>query len=581
MKACFQSVPKSRYQNVSEEKRDGATYTPIILADFVAKQIVDVVNKKKFISPIKILDPAVGDGQLLISLLRSLKHLGSFNVEIYGFDTNSNALEIARNKIKMEFPHINCNFWNKNFLDDVSLQLDKYKTPNLFETVLDQYYDVVIANPPYVRTQIIGGTQAQKIAKEFGLSGRVDIYYAFILCIASVLDPQGVAGIITSNRFMTVKSGISVRKAILNNFNIRHVWDLGDTKLFSAAVLPAVLLVEGRNTLKENFTAFTSIYETKNPAQEFADNPIEAISKQGNIKISDGRNFLVQHGELNSNINNGGIWSITTAKIDSWLKTVESHTWATFRDIGDIRVGVKTCADKVFIRSDWQKMSEVEKPELLKSLTTHHIARQFKPIETKQPKQILYPHEVIEGHRNAVDISLYPRSKAYLELYRTQLEDRKYVINAGRKWYEIWVPQDPSAWQYPKLVFRDISEKPTFWIDLSGSVINGDCYWLMSKNPQNIDLLWLAVAVANSTFIENFYDYRFHNKLYAGRRRFITQYVEHFPIPNPQSYIGRSIIQKAKDIYNLIPSIEADITWRELDAMIWESFGLAIEEISR
>ena len=356
---------------------------------------------------------------------------------------------------------------------------------------------------------------------------------------------------------------------------------MGDTKLFSAAVLPAVLLVEGRNTLKENFTAFTSIYETKNPAQEFADNPIEAISKQGNIKISDGRNFLVQHGELNSNINNGGIWSITTAKIDSWLKTVESHTWATFRDIGDIRVGVKTCADKVFIRSDWQKMSEVEKPELLKSLTTHHIARQFKPIETKQPKQILYPHEVIEGHRNAVDISLYPRSKAYLELYRTQLEDRKYVINAGRKWYEIWVPQDPSAWQYPKLVFRDISEKPTFWIDLSGSVINGDCYWLMSKNPQNIDLLWLAVAVANSTFIENFYDYRFHNKLYAGRRRFMTQYVEHFPIPNPQSYIGRAIIQKAKDIYNLIPSIEADITWRELDAMIWESFGLAIEEISR
>ena len=103
----------------------------------------------------------------------------------------------------------------------------------------------------------------------------------------------------------------------------------------------------------------------------------------------------------------------------------------------------------------------------------------------------------------------------------------------------------------------------------------------MSKNPQNIDLLWLAVAVANSTFIENFYDYRFHNKLYAGRRRFMTQYVEHFPIPNPQSYIGRAIIQKAKDIYNLIPSIEADITWRELDAMIWESFGLAIEEISR
>ena len=581
MKTYLQTSTNKRYQNVSEEKLDGATYTPSILADFLAEKIIDIVKQRDFSSPIKILDPAVGDGQLLLSLLRSFENIEKFNLEIYGFDTNSHALEIAKDKIKQEFPKIICNFWNENFLEFVSPQLDNYRTLNLFEPIFEQSYHVVIANPPYVRTQIIGGTQAQKIAKQFGLSGRVDIYYAFILGIASILHPQGVAGIITSNRFMTVKSGISVRKAILNNFNIRHVWDLGDTKLFSAAVLPAVLLVEGRNTLKENFTAFTSIYETKNPAQEFADNPIEAISKQGNIKISDGRSFLVQHGELNSNINNGGIWSITTAKIDSWLKTVESHTWATFRDIGDIRVGVKTCADKVFICSDWQKMSEVEKPELLKSLTTHHIARQFKPVETKQPKQILYPHEVIEGHRNTVDISLYPRSKAYLELYRTQLEDRKYVINAGRKWYEIWVPQDPAAWQYPKLVFRDISEKPTFWIDLSGSVINGDCYWLMSKNPQNIDLLWLAVAVANSTFIENFYDYRFHNKLYAGRRRFMTQYVEHFPIPNPQSYIGRAIIQKAKDTYNLIPSLEADITWRELDSMIWESFGLAIEEISR
>ncbi|MBK1989438.1 Eco57I restriction-modification methylase domain-containing protein, partial [Sphaerospermopsis aphanizomenoides BCCUSP55] len=503
------------------------------------------------------------------------------NLEVCAFDTNSEALEIAKDNIRIEFPKIKCKFWNKNFLVYAALQREKYQNPSLFEPVLSQTYDVIIANPPYVRTQIIGGTQAQKIAKQFGLSGRIDIYYAFILGIASVLDPQGVAGIITSNRFMTVKSGFAVRQAILNNFNIHHVWDLGDTKLFPAAVLPAVLLVEGKNTRKENFTAFTSIYETKNTAQEFAENPITALSKEGNIKISDGRCFLVKHGQLNSNINNGGIWSITTTTIDSWLKTVESHTWGTFRDIGDIRVGVKTCADKVFIRSDWQKIPEVERPEILKLVTTHHIARRFKAIELDHPKQILYPHAVVEGRREAVDISLYPRSQAYLELYRTQLENRKYVINAGRKWYEIWVSQDPLAWQYPKLVFRDISEKPTFWIDLSGSVINGDCYWLMSKNPQDIELLWLAVAVANSTFIEHFYDHRFHNKLYAGRRRFMTQYVEHFPIPNPHSHIGREIIKKSQDIYNLIPSLEADMLWRELDSMIWESFGLAVEEISR
>ena len=77
----------------------------------------------------------------------------------------------------------------------------------------------------------------------------------------------------------------------------------------------------------------------------------------------------------------------------------------------------------------------------------------------------------------------------------------------------------------PKLVFRDISEQPTFWLDFEGSVVNGDCYWLTPESQGSDDRLWLAAAVANSTFIESFYDHRFNNKLYAGRRRFITQYV--------------------------------------------------------
>ena len=84
----------------------------------------------------------------------------------------------------------------------------------------------------------MGAAQAQLLAEQFGLSGRVDLYYAFILGMSQVLKPQGIAGIIVSNRFMTTKSGASVRQAVLEGFNTRHVWDLGDTKLFDAAVLP-------------------------------------------------------------------------------------------------------------------------------------------------------------------------------------------------------------------------------------------------------------------------------------------------------------------------------------------------------
>lgn len=574
------SVSK-RYQIVTQEKSGGATYTPKILADFVAQKMVEAARELPLDRPVRILDPAVGDGELLISLLEQLTARNYTAFKIYGFETDEKAIELATARIKQHFPEEKTNFQPKNFLEFVLEHFAPSGTGNLFSVTPSEPYDLIIANPPYVRTQIMGAKQAQLLAEQFGLSGRVDLYYAFILGMAQVLKPHGIAGIIVSNRFMTTKSGAAVRKAFLEQFNVRHVWDLGDTKLFEAAVLPAVLLVEGKNQHARALPAFTSIYETAEAAQYDAKNPVDALSRQGIVAIPDGRCFRIQQGELDTSGTRDDVWRVATKAVEDWLTTVERYTWGTFRDIGKIRVGVKTCADPIFIRSDWKEIPEADRPELLKSLTTHHIARRFKPFTGENSRQILYPHEFAEGQRRAVDLSRYPRSKAYLRRYRNTLEHRKYLIEAGRKWYEIWVPQDPAAWDHTKLVFRDISEQPTFWIDQDGTVVNGDCYWLVCKDRGKTDLLWLAAAVANSPFIEQFYDCRFHNKLYAGRRRFMTQYVEQFPLPDPDTFIGRAIIRITKQVYDCVPSPEADRLQQDLSRMVWEAFGLAVEEIGR
>jgi len=194
---------------------------------------------------------------------------------------------------------------------------------------------------------------------------------------------------------------------------------------------------------------------------------------------------------------------------------------------------------------------------------------------------VLYPHSATNGSKEAADLSAYPVSREYLETHRAILEARKYVLEAGREWYEIWVPQDPAVWDQPKLVFRDITEHPTFWLDLEQSIVNGDCYWLAGCDATHPDLLWLAAAVGNSTFAEVFYDRKFHNKLYAGRRRFMTQYVEQFPLPDPQSLPSRALIEMAKAIYQAVPSPKAYRLEQELDATVWKAFGLSIEEIRR
>ena len=565
---------------MTEEKAGGATYTPLLLADFVADKIVCYARVEDR-TAIRVLDPAVGDGELLLSLLTKLQPRTKAAIQVYGFDTDEIALDEARRRLSAAFPHVELNLQLGNFLEFVLDQGDVTSTQTLFAPREPERFDLIIANPPYVRTQIMGATQAQELAIAFGLSGRVDLYHAFLIGMAQVLRPGGTAGIIVSNRFMTTKGGASLRAALRDRFSLLHVWDLGDTKLFDAAVLPAVILAEGRNGHDPAPPAFTSIYETSDPATIEVPNPIAALAMAGSVALTDGRRFRVQHGTLDKSGAANDVWRIATDSGDVWLATLMDHAWGTFRRIGKIRVGVKTCADKVFIRTDWNTMADQQRPELLRPVTTHHVSGRFRSIPDKKHRMILYPHEVVEAQRQAVDLAHYPKSRDYLEAHRASLEERTYLIEGGRRWYELWVPQDPGSWSAPKLVFKDISERPTFWMDLDGTIVNGDCYWLTSDRPNQEHLLWLAAAVANSTFAEAFYDHRFHNKLYSGRRRFITQYVEQFPLPDPQTPLAREIIAAAKAIYAVAATLEAQSLEAELDRMVWRAFGLPLEEIRR
>jgi len=191
-----------RYSLVDERKEVGAHYTPKLLADFVADGIVSAMPSSYRRKCIRVLDPAVGDGELLCSILEVFENSNFSDFNIYGFDTNSDAIELANGRITSSFPNILLRLRNENFLDFAA---KKQGQLSLFEKNDNdlEYFDVVIANPPYVRTQVMGAGKAQKLAKQFNLSGRVDLYHAFIQGIAQVLYPGGIAGIIVSNRFLS------------------------------------------------------------------------------------------------------------------------------------------------------------------------------------------------------------------------------------------------------------------------------------------------------------------------------------------------------------------------------------------
>jgi hypothetical protein len=61
----------------------------------------------------------------------------------------------------------------------------------------------------------------------------------------------------------------------------------------------------------------------------------------------------------------------------------------------------------------------------------------------------------------------------------------------------------------------------------------------------------------NSEAMTRYHDLAFNNKLYAGRRRYLTQYMEKYPIPQIDSKKARKVIELVKErVFNLTISTE-------------------------
>lgn len=545
-----------RYSNTGKNKKNGVVYTPTEMADYVAFEMLKY-KRNGFERSIDILDPAVGKGELLISMINAVKKNG-LPIKAVGYETDEVVATKTQELLQDMYPEASIEIRTGDFLEAV-------------ENNSAGKYDLVIANPPYIRTQIMGREKAQEIAERLNLAGRVDIYYAFLVYTKNVLKKDGISGYITSNKFMTIKAGNSVRNYMIQNYKIHHITDLGDTKLFTASVLPCIMIFSIGETKNKEEVTVTSVYQELTAVEESTTvgNVFEAIYNEGLYDIPDGRVFKFQQGCLQS-VELDTTWAISSDENKRWLDQIQSRTWMTLGDVGKIRVGIKTTADNVFIGDDWS--GDNADLELLQPLITHRNAGQIVANNQNQ-WQVLYTHTTINGKKVAYDIQQYPKSKAYLMQHFDQLDGRNYVKKANRNWYEIWVPQNPDAWKHRKIVFRDISEKPQFWLDETGAIVNGDCYWI-DINPDVMDeVVYLALAVANSPFIEKFYDVKFNNKLYSGKRRYQTQYVEQFPIPYYNSELAQKAISLVKKILAEGAESASNGDKKELDLLVEQMFS--------
>lgn len=553
----------------TEIKKSGATFTPVQLADFLAEKILSQIENH--VEPLTVLDPACGDG----SLLSAINTAGGKRIKtLIGYDTNNKYLEKADSLLKKISNNIRHEFVCEDFLKT-------YPSVNgLFTDKLSpEFADIVIANPPYVRTQVLGAERAQQLARDYNLSGRIDLYYPFLMAMTNALKKGGILGVITSNRYLSTKSGGKIRKFLLDNYEIIEIIDLGDTKIFNAAVLPAIFI--GKKKQHKNSVSkagkYISIYEAEGTLKN-TDYTYKSIfdilkSDKPGCYTADGIQYILKIGLLKHSSDKTGIWQMSDEQENKWIDTINSNTAFRIKDKFKVKVGIKSCADNIFISQLWDKEGfEIENDLLYPMISQENI--EAWSIDKDAMLKILYPHYSKNGKRQVFDIKKYPSALQYLEKHRKQLENRNYVIKAGRKWYEYWVPQNPESWKYPKVVFPDISVRPRFCFDESGAIVNGNCYWMFAQNEEERDLLLLIEGVSNSSVMIKYHDLCFNNKLYSGRRRYLAQYIEQYPIPSPELESSKQIVSLVERLNKSSDKDERDTLTSEIDRLVKISFAI-------
>ena len=91
-------MPQKTNRAAASVKVHGQHYTPPKLAEFLANHVVAAADLDR--SELTIIDPACGDGELLVAVVHSLKNAGYLSIlKLIGYDIDAAAVEQARARL--------------------------------------------------------------------------------------------------------------------------------------------------------------------------------------------------------------------------------------------------------------------------------------------------------------------------------------------------------------------------------------------------------------------------------------------------------------------------------------------------
>jgi hypothetical protein len=226
-----------------DRHRYGQHYTPREVARLLAAFAVRSANALVF-------DPSCGDGRLLEQSLQIKRYLSRQNKqrkeEVFGIDRSALAVRLASGTT--------ANVATADFFN-----LEPLASLNGGVKMLANF-DAIIGNPPYIRQEVMGARDKQRVEKRLESdrrnlpdvywprwSGRSDIYVYFFARSIRFLKADGRLVFLTASSWLDAGYGAALREFLLHNFRVIAVIESAAESFFTDASINTSITVLTRD----------------------------------------------------------------------------------------------------------------------------------------------------------------------------------------------------------------------------------------------------------------------------------------------------------------------------------------------
>lgn len=348
------------------------------------------------------------------------------------------------------------------------------------------WFDIALANPPYVRQEKIESFQingkpvvskAQLKVDYKTYAGTADLLVYFYERALRLLKPEGALAFITSNKWYRVAYGKALRSWLAENARILKLMDFGDAPVFEAIAYPTILVATRRTAPgkpKDSETFDAMNWEMGEPVETFP------------------ARFLAEAFAMpQKNLVNATDWQFIPPLAGEVLNHLRSVGTPLKQHINDtVYRGITTGLNTAFELTDTQRAELISEHVSSKAL--------IKPLlKGKDLKRWLPPEATrwIIFTRRGVKIDEYPAIKRHLMQFKDSLTPKP------KGWAGAWAGRKPGSYQWfeiqdnvnywkvfedAKIISNKVTDKPNFSIDRSRAYLANTAYCFNCKKPEFI-----------------------------------------------------------------------------------------------